>query len=121
MEGLISIISALALLLAGAWLLHDGVSGRHLLQIEIIAGATLLSVGVVCSVLLLRHWMKWRRELGKYRRIGRHFHLDRAMRFNSSVDHFLRNADEVADGVTRDAKATEVSSCRSAKVPRVNA
>jgi len=55
--------------LAGAWLLHDGVSARDLLhlQIEIIAGATLLSAGVVCSVLLLRNWIKWRRELGKYR------------------------------------------------------
>ncbi len=67
MPGLISIISALALLLTGAWLLHDGVSGRDLLQMEIIAGATLLSVGVVSSVLLLRHWIKWKRELGKYR------------------------------------------------------
>src|SRR6266446_657111 len=66
-DELVSRISALALLLAGAWLLHDGVSGRDLLQIEIIAGGTLLSVGVVCSVLLLRHWIKWRRELGKYR------------------------------------------------------
>ena len=68
MPGLISIISALALLLAGAWLLHDGVSGRDLLQIEIIAGATLLSVGVVCSVLLLRHRIKWKRELGNTER-----------------------------------------------------
>jgi hypothetical protein len=69
MPGLISIISALALLLTGAWLLHDGVSARdplHL-QIEIIAGATLLSVGVVSSVLLLRDWIKWKRELAKYR------------------------------------------------------
>ena len=65
--GLISIISALALLLAGAWLLIDGVSGRDLLQIEIIAGATLLSVGVLSSVLLIRGWIKWKRELGKYR------------------------------------------------------
>jgi len=67
--GPISIISALAVLLAGAWLLHDGVSARDLLhlQIEIIAGATLLSAGVACSVLLLRNWIKWRRELGKYR------------------------------------------------------
>jgi len=49
MPRLISIISALALLLTGAWLLHDGVLARdplHL-QIEIIAGATLLSA-VVC-------------------------------------------------------------------------
>ncbi len=41
-------------------------------------------------------------------------------RFERGYD-FLRNADEVPGGVTRDAKATEVSSCRSAKVPRVNA
>ncbi|OLD77234.1 MAG: hypothetical protein AUI33_04320 [Ignavibacteria bacterium 13_1_40CM_2_61_4] len=69
MPGLISIISALALLLTGAWLLHDGVSARDLLhlQFEIVAGATLLSVGVVSSVLLLRNWIKWKRELGKYR------------------------------------------------------
>jgi hypothetical protein len=67
MEGLISVIPALAILLTGAWLLHDGVSGRDLLQIEIIAGATLLSVGVVSSVLLLKNWIKWKRDLGKYR------------------------------------------------------
>jgi hypothetical protein len=65
--GLISIISALALVLSGAWLLHDGVSGRDRLQIEIIAGATLLSAGVVSFVLLLRGWIKWKRELGKYK------------------------------------------------------
>ena len=65
----ISIISALALLLAGAWLLYDGVSARdplHL-QTEIVAGATLLSVAVVSSVLLLRDWIKWKRDLAKYR------------------------------------------------------
>jgi hypothetical protein len=69
MPGLISIISALAVLLAGAWLLHDGVSARDLLhlQIEIIAGAALLSVGVVIFVLLLRNWIRWKRELAKYR------------------------------------------------------
>jgi len=66
MPGLISIISALALLFAGAWLLHDGVLGRDL-QMEVIAGATLLSVGVVIFALLLRNWIKWKRELGKYR------------------------------------------------------
>jgi len=65
--GLISIISALALLLTGAWLLQDGVSGRDLSQIETIAGAALLSVGVVSSVLLLRGWIKWKPELAKYR------------------------------------------------------
>jgi len=37
------------------------------LEIEIIAGAALLSAGVVSSVLLLRQWIKWKRELGKYR------------------------------------------------------
>jgi CHASE2 domain-containing sensor protein len=69
MPAVISVISALALLLTGAWLLHDGVLARdplHL-QIEIIAGATLLSAVVVCSVLLLRDWIKWKRELAKYR------------------------------------------------------
>jgi len=67
--GLISIIFALVLLLTGAWLLHDGISARDLLhlEIEIIAGAALLSAGVVSSVLLLRQWIKWKRELGKYR------------------------------------------------------
>lgn len=69
MLGLISIIFALVLLLTGAWLLHDGISARDLLhlEIEIIAGAALLSAGVVSSVLLLRQWIKWKRELGKYR------------------------------------------------------
>jgi hypothetical protein len=64
---LISTIFAFALLLGGAWLLYDGVSGRDLLQMEVIAGATLLSVGVVISVFLLRDWIKWRRELAKYK------------------------------------------------------
>jgi hypothetical protein len=63
---LISTISVLALFLAGAWLLHDGVSGKDL-QMEVIAGATLLSVGVVTAVFLLRDWIKWKRELAKYR------------------------------------------------------
>jgi len=67
MPGLISIISALALLLTGALLLYDGVSGRDLSQTATIAGATLLSVGIVSSVLLLKGWIKWKRELGKYR------------------------------------------------------
>ncbi len=69
MPRLISTVSALVLLLAGAWLLYDGVSARdplHL-QTEIVAGATLLSVAVVSSVLLLRDWIKWKRELTKYR------------------------------------------------------
>ncbi len=69
MLGPVSIISALALLFAGAWLLYDGVSARdplHL-QTEIVAGATLMSVAVVSSVLLLRDWIKWKRQLGKYR------------------------------------------------------
>ncbi len=67
MPGLVSIIPVLALLLTGAWLIHDGVQGRDRLQIEIIAGATLLSIGVVSSVFLLRGWIKGKRELGKYR------------------------------------------------------
>jgi UPF0716 family protein affecting phage T7 exclusion len=69
MPGLISIIFPVTFLLAGAWLLRDGVSARDLLhlQMEIIAGAALLSVGVVSSVLLLRSWIKWKRELAKYR------------------------------------------------------
>jgi hypothetical protein len=67
MPGLISIIFALAFLLTGAFLLDDGVSGRDHLQMEVIAGATLLSVGFVSSVLLLRSWLKWRRELARYR------------------------------------------------------
>jgi uncharacterized membrane protein len=67
MPGLINIIFALTFLLTGALLLHDGVSGRDHMQMEIIGGAALLSVGVVISVLLLRDWIKWKRELAKYR------------------------------------------------------
>jgi hypothetical protein len=66
MPGLINIIFALAFLLAGAFLLHDGASGRDHLQIEIIAGAALLSVGIISGVFLLGDWIKWRRELGKH-------------------------------------------------------
>jgi len=64
---LIGAIAVLAFLLSGAWLLHDGVSRRDLLQMEVIAGAALVSVGVVTAVLLLRDWIKWKRELAKYR------------------------------------------------------
>ncbi len=67
MPGLISIAFALTFLLTGGLLLHDGVLGRDRMQMEIIAGAALLSVGVVISVLLLRDWIKWKRELAKYR------------------------------------------------------
>jgi len=69
MPAVISIISALALLFAGAWLLYDGISARDPLHLQtgIVAGATLLSVAVVSSVLLLRDWIKWKRAFGKYR------------------------------------------------------
>jgi hypothetical protein len=67
MPKIISTIFVLARLLIAAWLLYGAVSGREHLQTEVIAGAMLLSVGVVTSVLLLRDWMKWKRELAKYR------------------------------------------------------
>ena len=67
MPKLIGAIAVFASLLSGSWLLHDGASGRDLLQMEVIAGAALLSVGVVTAVLLLRDWIKWKRELAKYR------------------------------------------------------
>lgn len=66
-HGMTGVIFAVVCILLGAAFLYDGVSGRDLSQLETIAGATLLSVGVVSSVLLLRDWIKWKRELGKYR------------------------------------------------------
>src|SRR5437660_3093322 len=75
MPGLISIFSALALLLTGVWLLHDGVSGKDLIQIKIIVRATLVSVVVVSYVFLLRNLIKWRRESRKYREEYRDRHF----------------------------------------------
>jgi len=53
--------------LVGAGLLYSGVSGRDPLQVETIGGAALLSLGVVTLGIVLRDWLKWKRELRKYR------------------------------------------------------
>jgi hypothetical protein len=66
-QGVTGLIFAVVCILVGAALLYDGIPGRDAIQAETIAGVTLLSVGVVSSVLLLRGWIKWKRELGKYR------------------------------------------------------
>ena len=75
MPGLISIFSALALLLTGVWLLHDGVSGKELIQIKVIVRATLVSVMIVSYVFLLRNLIKWKRESRKYREEYRDRHF----------------------------------------------
>jgi len=66
-SGLVNISSALVLLVTGIWLLYDGVSGRDSLEMETIAGATLMSVAVVSSALLLRNRLTRKRGLGKWR------------------------------------------------------
>lgn len=54
-------------LLAGAVLLNNGISGRDPMQTETIAGAALLSLGVVTLGIVVNERLKWKREVRKYR------------------------------------------------------
>ena len=54
-------------IVVGVGLLYDGFSGRDPMQGETIAGAAVLSFGAVTLGMVLRDWIKWKRELGKYR------------------------------------------------------
>jgi hypothetical protein len=67
MRDIIGLIFGALFLLTGAVLLNSGISGRDPMQAETIAGAALLSLGVVTLGIILRGWLKWRRELRKYR------------------------------------------------------
>ncbi len=67
MRDIIGIVFGALFLLTGAVLLNNGISGRDPLQAETIAGAALLSLGVVTLGIILRGWLKWKRELRKYR------------------------------------------------------
>jgi hypothetical protein len=51
----------------GAALLYDGVTGRDPMQAETIAGAAILSFGAMTLGVVLRNWVRWRRELRKFR------------------------------------------------------
>jgi hypothetical protein len=63
----IGLIFGAVFLLTGAGLLNHGISGRDPMQAETIAGAALLSLGVVTLGIILRGSLKWKRELKKYR------------------------------------------------------
>jgi hypothetical protein len=67
MRDIIGLIFGAVFLFIGAWILNNGISGRDTLQAETIAGAVLLSLGVVTLGIVLRGWLKWKRELKKYR------------------------------------------------------
>ena len=67
MRDMIGFIFGAAFLLIGAGLLNNGISGRDTMQAETIGGAALLSLGVVTLGIILKGWLKWRRELKKYR------------------------------------------------------
>ncbi len=67
MRDIIGIIFGAVFLFIGAWLLNNGISGRDTLQAETLSGAALLSLGVVTLGIILRGWLKWKRELKKYR------------------------------------------------------
>jgi hypothetical protein len=67
MRDIIGIVFGALFLLTGAVLLNSGISGRDPMQAETIAGAALLSLGVVTLGIIVRGWLKWKRELRKYR------------------------------------------------------
>jgi len=67
MRDIIGLTFGAVFLFIGAWILNNGISGRDTLQAETIAGAALLSLGVVTLGIILRGWLKWKRELKKYR------------------------------------------------------
>jgi hypothetical protein len=62
-----ALIFGVVFLVIGAGLLYDGASGRDLMQAETIAGAAVVSLGVVSLGIVLRSWLKWKKELRKYR------------------------------------------------------
>ena len=61
-----SLVFAVVCILLGAALLYD-VPGRDAIQAETIAGAAVLSFGAVTLGIVLKDWLRWKRELGKYR------------------------------------------------------
>jgi hypothetical protein len=66
-HGVTGLIFGVGCIVIGAGLLYDGVSGRNPVQAETIAGAAALSLGAVTLGIILRDWLKWKRELRKYR------------------------------------------------------
>lgn len=55
---------AIALLVAGAVLLHDGFQGPDLSQTaHVLGGATCLSIGLFVALAAIKDWRKWRKVL----------------------------------------------------------
>ena len=63
-------IFGMVCLLIGAALLYDAVSVRDPMQTETIGGAAVLSFGAVTLSILVRHRLKWKKELREYRGDG---------------------------------------------------
>jgi membrane protein YdbS with pleckstrin-like domain len=62
----LGLLVAVACVLAGAFLLHDGTSTPYSSQFEVIGGAALLSVGLVVALLITKS--RWQRTVWRYRR-----------------------------------------------------
>jgi uncharacterized membrane protein len=66
----IGIVLALVFLILGAVLLYDGVSSSDVNQsTRIIAGAALLSLGLIILRNALKNWWKWKKLSRDYRNI----------------------------------------------------
>jgi hypothetical protein len=63
----LALIFGFLCIVIGAVLLYDGVTGRDPMQAETIAGAAVLSFGAMTLWIVLRNWVRWRRELRKFR------------------------------------------------------
>jgi len=56
-------LASVCLLVGGAALLYDGVSNSDVTQTgRIIAGAALLSLGLMALWFIAKRWMEWRRD-----------------------------------------------------------
>lgn len=66
-HGVTGLILAVVCILFGATLIYNGTPGRDPIQAQTIAGAAVLSLGAVTSRMILKEWLKWKKELRKYK------------------------------------------------------
>ena len=60
----LALFFALILVIPGATLLYDGIASADASQsIRVIGGALLLALGLTISSIVLRNWLKWRKNL----------------------------------------------------------
>ncbi len=68
MRDFLSLFLTLIFLLSGAGLLYDGVSKSDSTQsAKVIAGATILALGLTTMRIVLKEWMDWWKERARYR------------------------------------------------------